>query len=42
MVLKGILADKTKKAKENAADTALQELVEYIKAKLPEADKKGF
>lgn len=42
MILKGILADKTKKAKESPADASLQELVEYIKATLPEADKKGF
>lgn len=42
MILKGILADKQKKAKENTGDAALQQLVEYIKSKLPEEDKKGF
>ncbi|MFZ9388669.1 MAG: M1 family aminopeptidase [Chitinophagaceae bacterium] len=42
MILKGLLADKTKKAKENPSDTALQELADYIKSKLPEEDKKGF
>ncbi|MFN8291356.1 MAG: HEAT repeat domain-containing protein, partial [Chitinophagaceae bacterium] len=42
MILKGLLADKQKKAKENAGDAALQQLVEYIKSKLPEEDKKGF
>jgi aminopeptidase N len=42
MILKGILAKKDKEAKENAANTALQELVNHIKSKLPEADKKGF
>ncbi len=42
MVLKGILADKSKKATEAPADTVLKELVEYIKDKLPEAEKKGF
>jgi aminopeptidase N len=42
MVLKGILAAKGKQLKETPDDKALAELVEYIKAKLPEADKKGF
>lgn len=42
VVLKGILTKKDKEAKENAGDTALQELVNYIKMQLPEADKKGF
>ncbi|MBI3138421.1 MAG: M1 family metallopeptidase [Sphingobacteriales bacterium] len=42
MVLKGILAAKSKKATEAPADTVLKELVEYIKDKLPEAEKKGF
>jgi aminopeptidase N len=42
MILKGILAKKDKEAKENAANTTLQELVNHIKSKLPEADKKGF
>lgn len=42
LILKGILADKQKKAKENTGDAALQQLVEYIKLKLPEEDRKGF
>ncbi len=42
MVLKGILTKKDKEAKENASNTALQDLVNYIKSKLPEEDKKGF
>lgn len=42
MILKGILSAKSKKAKETPADSSLQQLVEYIKAKMPEADKKGF
>lgn len=42
MVLKGILAAKQKDSKAAADDKALAELVEYIKAQLPEADKKGF
>lgn len=41
MILKGLLADKDKKAKETK-DPALEELVQYIKSKLPEEDKKGF
>ncbi|HEX4877397.1 MAG TPA: M1 family metallopeptidase [Chitinophagaceae bacterium] len=42
MILKGLLAKKEKESKENATNTALQELVNYIKSKLPEEDKKGF
>jgi aminopeptidase N len=42
VVLKGLLADKDKKAKENPGDASLQELVNHIKSKMPEADKKGF
>lgn len=42
MVLKGLLTKKSKDAKQNAGDAALQELVTYIKSKLPEEDKKGF
>ncbi len=42
MVLKGILMDKTKKAKADPSNEGLQQLVEYIKSKLPEEDKKGF
>jgi aminopeptidase N len=41
MVLKGILADKDKKAKESK-EPALIELVNYIKSKMPEEDRKGF
>jgi aminopeptidase N len=42
MILKGLLAKKEKEAKENSSNTALQELANYIKSKLPEEDKKGF
>lgn len=42
MILKGILASKEKASKENAGDAGLQELVNYIKSKLSEDDKKGF
>ncbi len=39
MILKGLLASKQKQAKD---DEKQKEVVEYIKARLPEADKKGF
>jgi len=42
IILKGQLADKQKKAKENPNDKALQELADYIKMKLPEEERKGF
>ncbi|MBK8952247.1 MAG: HEAT repeat domain-containing protein [Chitinophagaceae bacterium] len=42
MVLKGILAKKESEAKANAGNIALQELVNYIKGKLPESERKGF
>jgi|CXWL01.1.fsa_nt_gi aminopeptidase N len=42
VILKGILAKKDKEAKDNVSNTALQELANYIKSKLPEEDKKGF
>jgi len=42
MILKGLLAAKQKQAKENPGDTALAALADYIKAQLPEEDKKGF
>ncbi len=42
IILKGILTKKVKEAKDNANNTALQDLVNYIKSKLPEEDKKGF
>lgn len=41
MILKGLLAKKDKEAKESS-DEKLKELAEYIKSKLPEAEKKGF
>ncbi len=42
VVLKGLLADKQKKSKEATGDTQLADLVNYIKSKMPEEDKKGF
>lgn len=42
MILKGLLGKKDKEAKADASNTQLQELVNYIKSKLPESDKKGF
>lgn len=42
VILKGILAKKDKDAKDNAGNTQLKELADYIKSKLPEEDKKGF
>ena len=42
VILKGILAKKDKDAKDNAANTSLKDLADYIKSKLPEEDKKGF
>ena len=42
MVLKGLLADKTRKSKADPANTGLADLVKYITEQLPEADKKGF
>ena len=42
MVLKGLLSKKSKEASENTGNATLQELVNYIKSVLPEADKKGF
>ena len=36
------LVDDAQKSKEDPSNTALKELTEYIKTKLPEADKKGF
>jgi hypothetical protein len=42
MILKGILSAKSKMSKEDPSNTALKELTDYIKTKLPEADKKGF
>ena len=42
VILKGILAKKDKDAKDNAGNTSLKNLADYIKSKLPEEDKKGF
>lgn len=42
MILKGLLASKQKEAAADPGNTKLKELVEYIKGKLPEEDKKGF
>ena len=42
MVLKGLLSKKDKEAKENTSNSALSELVNYIKSVMPESDKKGF
>jgi aminopeptidase N len=42
MILTELLAKKEEAAKADAGNTALKELVEYIKGKLPAGDKKGF
>lgn len=42
MILKGLLASKMEALKSDASNTALSELVNFIKSKLPEEDKKGF
>ncbi len=42
MIIKGILTAKSKLLNENPNDSALKEQVEYIKAQLPENDRKGF
>lgn len=42
MILKGILSSKEKALKENPTDTALQQLVDFIKSQLPAEDRKGF
>jgi aminopeptidase N len=42
MVLKGLLADKTKKLNADPSNAGLADLVKYIKEQLPEEDKKGF
>ncbi len=41
-ILKAILASKDKDAKANPDNATMKELADYIKSKLPEADKKGF
>jgi len=41
-ILKGILTAKDAALKANPSDTGLQELVNFIKSKLPEEDKKSF
>lgn len=42
MILKGLLASKMEQAKADPSNQELAGLVEYIKGKLPEEDKKGF
>lgn len=42
MVLKGILTSKNEELKKDSGNADLQEQVNYIKAKLPEEEKKGF
>jgi aminopeptidase N len=42
VILNGLLAKKDEQLKADAGNTALKELVEYIKSKLPAGDKKGF
>ncbi|TMI61241.1 MAG: M1 family peptidase [Bacteroidetes bacterium] len=42
VVLKDLLTKKDEQSKADAGNTALKELVEYIKSKLPAEDKKGF
>ena len=42
VILKDLLAKKDEQSKADAGNTALKELVEYIKSKLPAEDKKGF
>jgi aminopeptidase N len=42
MFLKSLAAKKDKDAKDNPSDAKAREIAEYIKSKLPEADKKGF
>jgi hypothetical protein len=42
LILKGLLASKQKESAANPSDAKLKEIVEYIKEKLPESEKKGF
>jgi hypothetical protein len=42
VVLKGLLTAKSEALKADAANTGLQEQVNFIKTKLPEEEKKGF
>ncbi len=42
LILQGLITKKEGMLKENPDDTKLKELIEYIKSKLPGADKKGF
>ncbi len=42
MILQGLISKKEAALKASPDDTKLKELVEYIKSKLPAADKKGF
>jgi len=41
-ILQGIVTKKEEALKNDAGNTALKELVDYIKSKLPAGDKKGF
>jgi aminopeptidase N len=42
LILKGLLTKKSEEAKNNPANSDLKNLVDYIKSKMPEEDKKGF
>ena len=42
IILKGIITKKEGNLKTSPDDTKLKELIEFIKSKLPDADKKGF
>jgi aminopeptidase N len=42
MILKGLLASKQKESINNPSDEKVKEVIEYIKEKLPESEKKGF
>ena len=42
MILQGLITKKENVLKESPDDSKLKELIEYIKSKLPDADKKGF
>jgi aminopeptidase N len=42
MILQGLITKKEGVLKTSPDDAKLKELVEYIKSKLPEKDKKGF
>jgi aminopeptidase N len=42
MILKGLIASKQKESLKDPSNQALKDLVEYIKSKLSEEEKKGF